>query len=40
LHRLCLHAFRLHFYHPITNEPMEFETPYPTPFRKLFEKAE
>lgn len=36
LHRLCLHAFRLFLYHPITNERMEFETPYPTPFMNLF----
>lgn len=34
--RLGLHAFRLNFFHPITNERMEFETPYPTSFRKLF----
>ena len=36
LHRLCLHAFLLCFYHPITHEPMEFETPIPTAFRQLF----
>lgn len=36
IHRLCLHAYMLCFYHPITNEPMEFETPIPTPFRLLF----
>ena len=36
LHRLCLHAFRLFFYHPITGERMEFETPYPSAFTKLF----
>ena len=35
--RLALHAFRLNFYHPITHERMEFETPYPLSFRKLFE---
>ena len=34
--RLGLHAFRLNFFHPITNERMEFETPYPSSFRKLF----
>lgn len=34
--RLGLHAFRLNFFHPITNERMEFETPYPISFRKLF----
>lgn len=37
LHRLCLHAFLLCFYHPVTGEPMEFETPIPVAFRQLFE---
>ena len=36
LHRLCLHAYILCFHHPITYEPMEFETPIPTSFRNLF----
>lgn len=36
LHRLCLHAYMLCFTHPITNEPMEFATQIPTPFRMLF----
>jgi len=36
LHRLCLHAWLLCFHHPVTGEPMEFETPVPTPFRLLF----
>lgn len=36
--RLGLHAYRLNFYHPITGERMEFETPFPTLFRKLFMK--
>lgn len=36
--RLCLHAFKLCFYHPVTNEFMEFETPYPSGFKKLFIK--
>ena len=36
LHRLCLHAFLLCFYHPITHERMEFETPIPTIFKSLF----
>lgn len=35
LGRLALHAFKLCFYHPITGELMEFETPYPTSFRNL-----
>ncbi len=30
--RLCLHAFRLHFYHPVTRELMKFETPIPAGF--------
>ena len=38
LHRLCLHAWLLCFTHPVTNEPMEFETPVPTLFRQLFKK--
>ena len=36
LHRLCLHAYLLCFTHPITGEPMEFETPIPTAFKQLF----
>jgi 23S rRNA pseudouridine1911/1915/1917 synthase len=36
LNRLALHAFKLCFYHPITHQLMEFETPYPPKFRKLF----
>ena len=36
LHRLCLHAWLLCFTHPITGEPMEFETPVPTAFKQLF----
>lgn len=36
LHRLCLHAWLLCFNHPVTGEPMEFETPIPTAFRQLF----
>ena len=36
LHRLCLHAWLLCFTHPVTGEPLEFETPVPTPFRLLF----
>ena len=36
LHRLCLHAWLLCFNHPVTGEPMEFETPVPTAFRQLF----
>lgn len=36
LHRLCLHAFKLCFHHPLTGRPMEFETPIPATFRHLF----
>ncbi|ALO49241.1 RluA family pseudouridine synthase [Hoylesella enoeca] len=35
LNRLCLHAYVLCFYHPITHRRMEFETPIPTPFLHL-----
>ncbi|MCQ2339094.1 MAG: RNA pseudouridine synthase, partial [Paludibacteraceae bacterium] len=36
LHRLCLHAYKLYFHHPVTHKPMEFETPIPASFRQLF----
>ena len=36
LGRLCLHAFKLCFYHPINHRSMEFETELPQTFRKLF----
>ena len=36
IHRLCLHAFLLCFYHPVTHERMEFETQIPTSFHNLF----
>lgn len=36
IRRLALHAFRLHFYHPRSGEPMQFETPHPTSFTRLF----
>ena len=36
LHRLCLHAYMLCFYHPFTHERMEFETPIPVDFRRMF----
>lgn len=38
LHRMALHAFRLHFTHPVTGEDMQFETPIPIEFQKLFNK--
>lgn len=37
VNRLCLHAFRLCFTHPITGKRLKFETPYPAPFLKLME---
>lgn len=36
LHRLCLHAYLLCFTHPVTHERMEFATPVPAAFRKMF----
>lgn len=38
LGRLALHAFKLCFYHPVTGQLMEFETPYPGNFRALMLK--
>lgn len=38
LRRLALHAFKLCFYHPITGEIMNFELPYPLPFRSLMQR--
>lgn len=38
LRRLALHAFKLCFYHPITGETMNFESPYPMPFRSLMQR--
>lgn len=38
LGRLCLHAFRLFLYHPMTGERMEFETPLPNAFVRLVEE--
>ncbi len=34
--RLCLHAFRLAFYHPRTHAPLHFETPFPPYFLTFF----
>lgn len=36
VHRLCLHAYMLCFYHPITRQPMEFQTMIPAAFRHIF----
>ena len=38
--RLALHAYRLNFIHPVTGERMEFETPFPSQFMKLFENQQ
>jgi len=36
VNRLCLHAYMLCFYHPVTGERMSFETPVPPIFKQLF----
>lgn len=36
IHRLCLHAYMLCFYHPVTYQPMEFQTMIPAQFRHIF----
>lgn len=36
VHRLCLHAYMLCFFHPVTHERMEFDTMIPSAFRRLF----
>ena len=36
IHRLCLHAYMLCFYHPVTHQPMEFQTMIPAQFRHIF----
>ena len=36
IHRLCLHAYMLCFFHPVTRKRMEFETPVPSQFKMLF----
>ena len=35
--RLCLHAYRLCFTHPVTGKRLKFETPMPAAFMKLME---
>lgn len=37
VNRLCLHAFRLCFTHPVTGRRLKFETPIPAQFLKLME---
>ncbi len=36
--RLCLHAYVLCFYHPITRRPMEFSTSIPSQFKEIINK--
>lgn len=36
IERLCLHAYMLCFYHPVTRRPMEFRTQIPLSFTALF----
>lgn len=36
IHRLCLHAYMLCFYHPVKHQPMEFQTMIPAQFRHIF----
>ena len=38
INRMCLHAFRLAFYHPITGELLHFETPFPNDFLRLMDR--
>lgn len=38
IHRLCLHAYVLCFYHPVTHQRMEFETPIPNDFKFIMNK--
>ena len=35
IHRLCLHAYVLCFYHPVTHRPMEFSTLIPSQFKEV-----
>ena len=38
LGRLCLHAYRLCFHHPLKDKDLEFETPFPPAFDKPFRR--
>ncbi len=40
IHRLTLHARHLRFHHPITEEPLQFEAPYPRDFAALLRMLE
>lgn len=35
--RLCLHAYKLCFYHPVNHRPLEFQTDIPPTFLKIFD---
>jgi 23S rRNA pseudouridine1911/1915/1917 synthase len=37
IQRVCLHAFRLEFRHPVTGEFIKLETPYPSAFLQLLQ---
>ena len=36
LGRLCLHAYKLCFHHPLKHKDLEFDTPFPSVFKKPF----
>lgn len=38
-HRMCLHALKLEFSHPITGEPIEVEAPLPEEMRRFVARA-
>lgn len=38
--RLCLHAYRLDFYHPMTSQHMQFESPVPKDFNRMLHLEE
>jgi len=40
IQRICLHAFRLEFRHPVTGEYLKFETPYPSAFMNILKKGQ
>lgn len=40
LGRLCLHAYKLCFHHPVKHKDLEFETPFPKVFEKPFPMME
>ena len=40
IERICLHAFRLEFRHPVTGEFIKLETPYPKAFLQLLQQQQ